>query len=264
MISHLTISATGLMATSLGMSGLAMLIPFVATALFVASIGMTGTSLIMSAGRVLIAFLLSKIWMVSLLSMLALYNGIGGGAASVIAMAEMSGNKIGDATQRVETLIVAFIGAVVLSGSLIAWIKINGLIKEPSRIWSRKALSLAVMVIVLAVGGCIALTVDGSADRSIASPEMIYCLLGCALLFGASITLPFPLARMPILISLYNALAVLAIGLEGLILRNQELLIACVVIGAARVFVTLLMVEPRPEHKSLRVPWSANARQRYG
>jgi NAD/NADP transhydrogenase beta subunit len=119
-------------------------------------------------------------------------------------------------------------------------------------------------VMVLAAGGCIALTVDGGADRSIASPELIYWLLGCALLFGASITLPFRLAQMPILISLYNALAVLAIGLEGLILRNQELLIACIVIGAARVFVTLLMVEPRPEQKSWRAPWSANARQRYG
>src|SRR5579872_6782393 len=128
MISHLTISATSLMATSLGMSGLAMLIPFVATALFVASLRMTGASLIVSAGRVFVAFLLSKIWIVSLLSMLALYNGIGGGAASAIAMAEMFRNKIGDASRFVEALIVAMIGAVALSGSLIAWIKINGLI----------------------------------------------------------------------------------------------------------------------------------------
>jgi NAD(P) transhydrogenase subunit beta len=263
-ISHLTISATTLMATSLGMSGLAMVIPFVATSLFVASLRMTGTSLMMSAARVLVGLLLSKIWMVSLLSMLALYNGIGGGTAGVIAMAEMFGDKIGGASRFVEALIVALIGAVALSGSLVACLKINGLIEGPSRRWGRRALNLAVAAIVLAVGGYIALTAYGGADRSIASPELIYGLLGGAVLLGVSITLPFRLSQMPMLVSLYNAFTVLAIGLEGLLLRNAALAIAGIVIGAARAFFTLLMVEQWPEPKSWRVLWSASAGERFG
>ena len=246
MISHFAVSATDLMATSLGMSGLAILVPMLATVLFVASMSMAGTSLMMSAGRVLIGFFLSKIWMVSLLSMLALYNAIGGGAATAIAAAEMFDSKISGTTQLVEALIVALVGAVSLSGSLIAWIKINGLIEESSRIWGRQALSLVVIVIVLAVASYIATTVNGGANRSMAAPALTHSLLGCALLFGALITLRLRRAHMPILLSLYNAFTGLAIGLEGLILQNHALLIVGIMIGTARVFVTLMMVERWP------------------
>jgi NAD(P) transhydrogenase subunit beta len=262
MISHFSVTATDLMVTSLGMSGLAMLVPLLVTALFIASMSMAGVSLVMSAGRVLVGFLLSKIWMVSLLSMLALYNGIGGGAASATATAEVFANKIGGATARVEALIVALIGAVSVSGSLIAWIKINGLIREPSRIWRRQALSL--VVIVLAVAGYVALTVRSGADRSISAPELVYWLVGCALLFGALITLRFRKAQMPILISLYNALTGLAIGLEGLILQNQALLIVGIAIGTARVLITVMMVEHWPEYRPWHVLWSTSPRQRNG
>jgi NAD(P) transhydrogenase subunit beta len=252
MISHFAVSAPDLMATFLVMSGLAMLITFLATLLFVASISIAGTSLVFSAARASVGFFLSKLWMVSLLSMLALYNGIGGGAASAIATAEMFGNKIGGVTQLVEALIVALVGAVSVSGSLIACTKINGLIREPFWVWGRLALSPVVMVVVLAVGGSVALTVHGGANRSIATPELIYWLLGCALLFGALITLPFRRAQMPVLISLYNAVTGLAIGLEGLILRNWALLIVGIVIGTARVFVTLLMLGDHTEAELTR------------
>ena len=171
--------------------------------------------------------------------------------ASAIATAEMFGNKIGGVTQ-LEALIVALVGAVSVSGSLIACTKINGLIREPLWIWGRLALSPVVIVVVLGVGGSVALTVQGGANRLIATPELIYWLLGCALLFGALITLPFRRAQMPVLISLYNAVTGLAIGLEGLILRNWALLIVGIVIGTARVFVTLLMVGDHAEAEPTR------------
>ena len=244
MISHFTISATDLMAAFLVMSGLAMLIVLVATSLFAASMSVAGTSLVFSAASNLVSFFLSKLWWVPLHPMLALYSGIGGGAASAIATAEMFGNKTSGVTQLVEALIVALVGAVSLSGSLIAWTKINGFIGEPLWIWARHALTPVVVVMVLALGGCVTLTIQAGANRSIATPELIYWLLGCALLFGALITLPLRRAQMPILISLYSALIGLAIGLEGFILGNQALLIVGIVIGTARaVFVTLLMVE---------------------
>jgi NAD(P) transhydrogenase subunit beta len=243
MIPHFAVGATGLMVAFLVMSGLAMLVAFLAFSFFVASISVAGTSLMISAARVSAGFLSSKLWMVSLLSMLALYNGIGGGAASAIATVEMFGNKISGVTQLVVASIVALVGAVSLSGSVIAWTKLNGLFKEPLRIWGRQALRPVVMAIVLAVGGCIALTAGSGATRSIAAPDLIYWLLGCALLLGVLITLSFRRAQMPILISLYNAFTGLAIGLEGFILRNPALMIVGIVIGTARVFVTLVMVE---------------------
>src|ERR1700722_11658597 len=99
LIPHFTVSATGLMATSLVMSGLAMLIVVFAASIYVVTIKAEGRSLLISTGCTLIGFCLSKLWMVSLLSMLALYSAIGGGAASAIATAEIFDNKVGGVTQ---------------------------------------------------------------------------------------------------------------------------------------------------------------------
>jgi len=251
MISHFTVSATGLMAAFLGMSGLAMLVTLLATSLFVAGMNLAGTSPMFGAGRAFISFLLDKLWMVSLLSMLAIYNGIGGAAASVIATAGMFGGRIAGAPQLVAALIVALVGAVSLSGSLIAWAKINGLIKEPLSNWDRQAFNAVVIAIVLATGGYVALAANGGANLSMATPELIYWLLGSALLFGALMTLSFSQAQMPILLSLYNGCTGLAIGLEGLILQDQPLLIAGIALGTARLLVTLLMVEATHEKLEL-------------
>jgi NAD(P) transhydrogenase subunit beta len=243
MISHFPVGANSLMAAFLVMSALAMLIVFLATLFYAVSFSMAGMSLAIRAGWNFVGLFVSKLWMLSLLSMLALYNGIGGGAASAIATAEMFDNKVSGVTRSIVTLIVALVGAASLSGSLVAWTKLNGLIKESLWIWARRALSPVVMVIVVAVSGYIAFMVHGGANPPIVAPELIYCLLGCALLFGALTTLPLRRSQMPILISLYNASTGLAIGLEGFILRNQALMIVGLIIGTARVFVTLLMVE---------------------
>src|ERR1700722_4685484 len=65
LIPHLTVSATGLMATSLVMSGLAMLICVFAASIYVVTIKAEGRSLLISTGCTLIGFCLSKLWMVS-------------------------------------------------------------------------------------------------------------------------------------------------------------------------------------------------------
>ena len=72
--------------------------------------------------------------MTSMPQMVALYNGMGGGAAGAIAAVELFGNKAQGVTQLVVTLIGALIGAVSLSGSLIAWAKLDGVIKKPLRV----------------------------------------------------------------------------------------------------------------------------------
>jgi NAD(P) transhydrogenase subunit beta len=238
-IPHFAIGATGLMTTFLVMSGLAMLIVLLAASLYVVTIKAEGRSLLISSGCTLIGFCLSKLWMVSLLSMLALYNGIGGGAASAIATVEMFDSKVGGITQLV-TLIVALVGAASLSGSLIAWTKLNGLVQDPLLKRGRQAFPV-IMVVVLAIGCCVALTVHRSANRPIVAPEIIYCLLGCAVLFGGLTTLPLRRTQMPAMLSLYNAFTGLAIGFEGFILRNQAMMIVGLMIGTARVLVTLLM-----------------------
>jgi H+-translocating NAD(P) transhydrogenase subunit beta len=248
MISHFPFSATDLMAAALGMSGLALLITLLAASLFVASMNAAGASLMLSAVHATIGFLLRKLWLVSLLPMLALYNGIGGGAAVAVATAGMFDSKIGGASQVAATLTVALLGAVSLSGSLIAWARINGLVTEPPSERSRKAFSSVVIAIIVVTGGYIAFTANGGANLPAATPVLIFWLLGSALVFGALITFAFSRAQMPVIISLYNACTGLAIGLEGVIIQNRPLLIVGIVVGSARLLVTLLMAEPSHEN----------------
>ena len=93
-----------------------------------------------------------RVAMTSMPQMVALYNGMGGGAAGAIAAVELFGNKAQGETQLVVTLIGALIGAVSLSGSLIAWAKLDGVIKQPLRVRAR-SFNAAIMVATLAVGG---------------------------------------------------------------------------------------------------------------
>jgi NAD(P) transhydrogenase subunit beta len=184
-----------------------------------------------------------KVAMTSMPQMVALYNGMGGGAAGAIAAVELFGNKADGATQLIVTLIGALIGAVSLSGSLIAWAKLDGILNKPLRMQGQQILNLAVMMVTLAVGGYIVfVTLTGTAPV-IVMPALIGVFFGLALLFGILMTLPIGGADMPVVISIYNAFTGLAVGLEGFVLQNPALMIAGMVVGAAGMLLTLLMAK---------------------
>jgi len=184
-----------------------------------------------------------KVAMTSMPQMVALYNGMGGGAAGAIAAVELFGSKADGATQLVVTLIGALIGAVSLSGSLIAWAKLDGILNKPLRMQGQQILNLAVMVMTLAVGGYIVFVTLAGAAPVIAMPALIGLFFGLALLFGILMTLPIGGADMPVVISIYNAFTGLAVGLEGFVLQNPALMIAGMVVGAAGMLLTLLMAK---------------------
>jgi len=184
-----------------------------------------------------------RVAMTAMPQMVALYNGMGGGAAGTIAAVELFGSKTQGATQLLVTLLGALIGAVSLSGSLIAWAKLQGVIKKPLRVKGQQAINAAAMVAALAVGGVILFAVLGGAPLLVATPTWIYVFFGLALLFGVLMTLPIGGADMPVVISIYNALTGLAVGLEGFVLQNPALMIAGMVVGAAGLLLTLLMAK---------------------
>ena len=271
MIPQLTIGATDLTAAFLFMYGLKrMSSPVTApSGIFVAGLGMLvavlasflyvfGVSaaarpyLAVNIGLALIALVVGggaawwsgkRVAMTSMPQMVALYNGMGGGAAGAIAAVELFGNKAQGVTQLVVTLIGALIGAVSLSGSLIAWAKLDGVINKPLRVRGQQAFNLVVMLATLAIGGFIVFVVQGGADPLIAMPGLIGLFFGCALIFGVLMTLPIGGADMPVVISIYNAFTGLAVGLEGFVLQNPALMIAGMVVGAAGMLLTLLMAK---------------------
>jgi NAD(P) transhydrogenase subunit beta len=182
-----------------------------------------------------------KVALTAMPQMVALYNGMGGGAAGAIAAVELFGNRAHGPVQLGVTLLGALIGAVSLSGSLIAWAKLQGVINKPLRVKGQQVANAVVMVATLAVGGCILVTALSGAPLLLATPNWTYIFFGGALLFGVMMTLPIGGADMPVVISIYNALTGLAVGLEGFVLQNPALMIAGMMVGAAGLLLTLLM-----------------------
>jgi len=166
---------------------------------------------------------------------------MGGGAAGAIAAVELFGNKADGVTQLVVTLTGALIGAVSLSGSLIAWAKLDGVIHKPLRVRGQQLLNGAILLATLALGAYIVFAAQSGTDPLITMPRLIYLFFGFALLYGVLMTLPIGGADMPVVISIYNAFTGLAVGLEGFVLQNPALMIAGMVVGAAGTLLTLLM-----------------------
>lgn len=167
--------------------------------------------------------------------MVAIYNGMGGGAAAAIAAVELLDGKSQDAWGLSITVLGALIGSVSLSGSLIAWAKLDGRITRPWRIRGQQYLNAAVFLAALAIGTCIIAGAGGGMAAGL--------FFATALAFGVMMTVPIGGADMPVVISLYNAFTGLAVGLEGYVLQNPALMIAGMVVGAAGTLLTLLMAK---------------------
>ena len=184
-----------------------------------------------------------KVAMTAMPQMVALFNGMGGGAAGAIAAVELFGNKAHGPTELVVTLLGALIGALSLSGSVIAWAKLDGVLKKPFRMPGQQILNGLVMLITLVIGGYLIFTIQSGSTQLMAIPNLICLFFGAALIFGILMTLPIGGADMPVVISIYNAFTGLAVGLEGFVLQNPALMIAGMVVGAAGMLLTLLMAK---------------------
>lgn len=168
--------------------------------------------------------------------MVALYNGMGGGAAAAIAAVELLRNAEHAMVPLVVTVIGALIGSISLSGSLIAWAKLDGKIEKTWRMHGQQLLNGTIFVATLAVGLYIVFVAHGHAD-----PRIVGAFFAGALIFGVLMTMPIGGADMPVVISLYNAFTGLAVGFEGYVLQNPALMIAGMVVGSAGTLLTLLM-----------------------
>jgi H+-translocating NAD(P) transhydrogenase subunit beta len=175
-----------------------------------------------------------RVAMTDMPQMIALYNGMGGGAAAAIAAVELYRGE--HASMSVATLAVVggIIGAVSFSGSLIAFGKLQGLIKRSIRFSGQQLLNVLILLGALLLG---ALVASGTNDSAL----VVTGLFALALILGLSMTLPIGGADMPVVISLYNALTGLAVAFEGFVLNNPSMIIAGTVVGSAGTLLTQLM-----------------------
>ncbi len=177
-----------------------------------------------------------RVAMTGMPQMIALYNGMGGGAAAAIAWVELlrGGHHGGEPDWTVMALAVsgALIGAVSFSGSLLAFAKLEGWLKRSLRFSGQNLLNLLVLLVAAAAAVALIMGAGG---------HWLTVFFVLALLLGITLTLPIGGADMPVVISLYNALTGLAVGLEGLVLDNAAMIIAGTVVGAAGTLLTQLM-----------------------
>jgi NAD(P) transhydrogenase subunit beta len=181
--------------------------------------------------------------MTAMPQMVAIYNGMGGGAAGAIAAVELFGNGAHGITALVVTLLGALIGAISLSGSLIAWAKLDSILKKPLQFPGQQAVNAVLALILLATGALIVVSSAGGPTLLLPLSGLICVFFGLALVLGILATLPIGGADMPVVISIYNACTGVAVGLEGYVLQNPALMIAGMVVGAAGTLLTLLMAQ---------------------
>ena len=185
-----------------------------------------------------------KVAITDMPQMVALFNGMGGGSAAAIGAVELVrwSAQYGalpivehaPLLVRVLAVVGALIGAVSLTGSVIAWAKLDGRMDKrytfPGQQWFNA------LVAVVAVGcGVMAL-------HTLALPWIIAFFV-LALALGVMMTLPIGGADMPVVISLYNAFTGLAVAFEGYVLGNEAMIIAGMMVGAAGILLTRLMAK---------------------
>jgi NAD(P) transhydrogenase subunit beta len=181
-----------------------------------------------------------KVAMTDMPQMVALFNGMGGGSAAAIGAGELlKFTQAGEVAPPLATLVLAVVGALIgaisMTGSVIAWAKLDGRMDKRFVFAGQKLVNFAVFAAAVLTGLAL---VFWKLDASLV---VVFFLL--ALAFGVLMTLPIGGADMPVVISLYNALTGLAVAFEGYAMGIEALIVAGMVVGAAGTFLTQLMAK---------------------
>jgi NAD(P) transhydrogenase subunit beta len=181
-----------------------------------------------------------RVPMTAMPQMVAIFNGAGGGAAAVVALAEFmrdAGTGSGELLSLpfiIATLLGAVIGSVSLTGSIVAFGKLQGFIApRPVKLPGQQIITSLIALALLAIAVYVAVVVNS------VPLFLLFCLL--ALAFGVVLVMPIGGADMPVVISLLNSYTGIAVAATGFVLSNYALLIAGTLVGASGAILTQLM-----------------------
>lgn len=181
-----------------------------------------------------------QVKMTAMPQMVAIFNGMGGGAAALVSTLEFLHQTTGHGTlptsQAATVALSAAIGSISFAGSIIAFVKLQELMKGRAfqTRWAKIAnASLVVIVIALSV----AIT-TGTTNRVVFG-----LLIALALVIGLLLVVPIGGADMPVVIAIMNSLTGLAAALTGFVLSNELLIVGGALVGASGTLLTLLMAK---------------------
>ncbi len=181
-----------------------------------------------------------KVKMTSMPQMVSLFNGLGGGCAALLAVAELklqfdhSGHP--EAAGLILVLFTLFFGSVSLTGSLLAFAKLEDLVKDSAITLPRHTIfNLGLLAIIL---GLIGYTVWGAGHAGMTWGLILFAV---ALVYGFSFVAPIGGADMPVVISVLNSCTGLTAAAAGIIYDNLVMLVGGILVGASGSILTVLM-----------------------
>lgn len=182
----------------------------------------------------------NKIQMTAMPQMVSVFNGLGGATAVVLGLVELLQYFYNDRSlntgQMTIVLSTLFIGGVSFTGSLLAFAKLQGLLKDSTLLLPYHSLiNIVLLLITLFVGVYI------NAQMEAVTANIVYVFIVLALVYGFSFVVPIGGADMPVVISLLNSLTGLSAAAAGLIYDNKLMLVGGILVGASGTILTVLM-----------------------
>ncbi len=185
-----------------------------------------------------------KVKMTAMPEMVSLFNGMGGACAALISLVEFNhlskeiaahnSSEYNSSIQSTVLIIVLglIIGSVSFAGSMIAWGKLNGRVKDFS-FTGQNILNLILLAVALGLGAYLVINPEHS--------FLLYAILALALIYGVMFVMPIGGADMPVVISLLNSFTGVAAACGGFLYNNKVMLTGGILVGAAGTLLTILM-----------------------
>ena len=199
-----------------------------------------------------------RVQMTQMPQMVALFNGVGGGAAAVVSVIEFLTAGEESVAALAATVFTVVVGSVSFSGSILTFMKLQELMtSRPVVIPAGRYITSLMAIATLA-----------SAVTLVMSPSntLLFVLLGLSLLMGVLLVLPVGGADVPIVISLLNAFTGLSVAASGYVLGNVLLIVAGTLVGASGTLLTRMMAQAmgRPLTNTLFGAFTAKATKSAG
>ena len=176
-----------------------------------------------------------RVSMTAMPQMVALFNGLGGGASAFVALAEYYRLTGGLTTHTIISMIISFfVGAVTLTGSLVAFGKLQGIIKSAPVVFkAQRFINMLIFTLFLITGIMVVINPANS--------SYLLAVLAIAMILGILLVIPIGGADMPVVISSLNSCSGLAAAATGFVLSNNILILCGALVGASGMILTRIM-----------------------
>jgi len=180
-----------------------------------------------------------KVAMTKMPELVSLFNGFGGGSALLIGLVEFSKIVGVDDAEKPSLAIIAtilsaiVIGSITFTGSLVAWAKLNGSMKDLRLPKYNLINNILFLVLVAFSTYIVVMNTD--------SLLLVYVLLAASLIYGYLFVAPIGGADMPVVISLLNSLTGIAAAITGVLYGNMVMIVGGILVGSAGLILTFVM-----------------------